>query len=421
MAALKSEKTTQISYPKEFDKIIRDLVGDIQTTFPEYNGLIAKWWKEESFFSYMEDDVERQAALLVAQDRSVQFIFQFSLKKLPPRFFDILYQNTDIFKEDSAIDTEFLPHIHFKNLWQEVDTSEKTKETLWKYLQLMLFSVTPFAKDFDADAMTSMDFKGKLEEVIGEIQNVFYKGTDNKGTDNKGSESDDADAPPLEKPTAESSSSTTLPNAEDLYSHVTGMMNGKLGQLAKEIAEEAADDFNMDMENVSSAQDVFQNLMKNPTKMMNLVKSVGSKLDGKIKTGEIKESELIAEATEMMQKMKDMPGLGNIQDLLSKMGMGTPNGGKIDLNAMEAQLNRNKKAAETRERMRSNVEKKKASANVQEAQMKALQQSIQQNSLANQPLPTPLTDEELIAMMGSTEKGKPSTTSGQKKKGKAKK
>ena len=31
---------------EEFKKIIRDFVGDIKTTFPEYNSLIAKWWKE---------------------------------------------------------------------------------------------------------------------------------------------------------------------------------------------------------------------------------------------------------------------------------------------------------------------------------------------------------------------------------------
>ena len=43
--------------------------------------------------------------------------------------------------------------------------------------------------------------------------------------------------------------------------------------------------------------------------MMDLVKNVGSKLDNKIKSGDIKESELMQEATELMSKMKDMPGI----------------------------------------------------------------------------------------------------------------
>ena len=33
-----------------------------------------------------------------------------------------------------------MPHIHFKNLWQ-FEITEKTRETIWKYLQLILFSI----------------------------------------------------------------------------------------------------------------------------------------------------------------------------------------------------------------------------------------------------------------------------------------
>ena len=39
------------------------------------------------------------------------------------------------------------------------------------------------------------------------------------------------------------------------------------------------------MENVTDMKDVFQKLMKNPTKLMGLVKTVGDKLDGKMKSG----------------------------------------------------------------------------------------------------------------------------------------
>ena len=41
---------------------------------------------------------------------------------------------------------------------------------------------------------------------------------------------------------------------------------------------------------------------------MNMVKKVGSKLDSKLKSGEIKESELMEEASQLMEKMKNMPG-----------------------------------------------------------------------------------------------------------------
>ena len=54
---------------------------------------------------------------------------------------------------------------------------------------------------------------------------------------------------------------------------------------------------------------------------MGLVQNVGKKLDTKLKSGELKESELIEEAQELMKKMKDMPGLGNFQEMMSKMNV----------------------------------------------------------------------------------------------------
>ena len=86
-----------------------------------------------------------------------------------------------------------------------------------------------------------------------------------------------------------------IPNAQDLHEHITSMMGGKLGKLAMELAEDTAKDLNLDMDNNSDAKDVFQKLFKNPTKLMSMVKNVGSKIDEKIKSGEIKESELMEE------------------------------------------------------------------------------------------------------------------------------
>ena len=58
-----------------------------------------------------------------------------------------------------------------------------------------------------------------------------------------------------------------------------------------------------------SQHDFMKNLFKNPTKILSIVKNIGSKLEEKFKSGEMKESELLEEAQEIMGKMKDMPGL----------------------------------------------------------------------------------------------------------------
>jgi urease gamma subunit len=149
----------------------------------------------------------------------------------------------------------------------------------------------------------------------------------------------------------------TMPNAEHLHDHINSMMGGKLGKLAMELAEETAEDLNLDIEGEGDAKEVFQKLMKNPAKMMNMVKNIGSKIDEKIKSGEIKESELMQEGMELLNKMKDMPGMADMQKMFTQMGIpGLGKGAKINMGAMEAQLNRNMKNAKMKERMRSKAE-----------------------------------------------------------------
>jgi hypothetical protein len=366
---------------EEFKKVIKDFVLDIKNTFPEFQPLINKWWKDEKDFLYIDNQVERQQMLLDSQNKSSEFLFEFCNKKFPPRFFDILYQNNDIFKEDSEIDTEFLPHIHFKNLWS-FEISEKTRETIWKYLQLILFSIVGTLQNKEIfgdtaklfEGIDESEFKNKLEETLSNMQNLFNFDETNEESDGIGKGSINME---------------NIPNAEEIHEHITGMLDGNLGRLAKEIAEETANDLNIDMENMTDAKSVFNNLMKNPTKLMGLVKNVGDKLDKKIKSGEIKESELISEASDIMNKMKDMPGMGDIQSLLSKMGLGGKNG-KVNMNAMESQLNKNMKAAQMKERIKTKLEANKAkeAANV-------MQQTNNQEQL---------TDEQLISIFSSGEK-----------------
>ena len=55
-------KSTTTVVPEEFDKVIRDFVRDIKTTFPEYVTFINKWWKSAEYFGHIEDETERLAA-----------------------------------------------------------------------------------------------------------------------------------------------------------------------------------------------------------------------------------------------------------------------------------------------------------------------------------------------------------------------
>jgi hypothetical protein len=374
-----SEKPTSfedLTPPEEFYKIINDFTADILITFPEYSGIISRWWNRPS------DNVEE------SKKKETLFVFRHCVNKFPERFFDILYKNIEMFSPSSEISTDFLPGIVFSQLWN-LDISDNTKETIWKYLQLILFSVIgsvhssselgDTAKLFEA--INEEELKKKLEETLEGMQNLFdASGSPLNGTDASFNGID----------------MENMPNAEQLHEHINSMMGGKLGKLAMELAEETAKDLNLDMDNTGDTKDVFQKLFKNPGKMMNMVKNIGSKIDEKIKSGEIKESELMEEGMELLNKMKNMPGMGDMQKMFSQMGIpGLGKGAKINMGAMESQLNKNMKTAKMKERIRA-----KAEANAKAREQAATAFCNMSDTQSQQKI----SDEEIMKIFSTGEK-----------------
>ena len=315
---------------KDFTKVINDLVSDVLTTFPEL--------KERMHSDLINPDTE-------ALDR----VYEHCKKVFPERFFDILYQNEEIFSDEEK-NVVFLPNIDFKNIWSD-EISDQTKEIIWKYLQLILFTVVGNVDNSKMFGETSKLFeaidedslKKKLEETIKEMGNMF-----------------DLSNNPMNFENFQDMSGVNmgdLPNADDLHNHISGLMDGKLGKLANEIAQETADEFKIDMDGEGDIQDVFQSLFKNPGKLINMVKNVGKKIEDKIKSGEIKESELMEEATNMMKKMKKMPGMKNFQKMFGQMGM--PMNGKMNMNHFNSTMQNNKKLSKQKERMLEKLKKRR--------------------------------------------------------------
>jgi hypothetical protein len=371
--------------PEEFIKIIPDFISDMVNTFPEYEGIINKWWKKKTF-EEVEDEEERKNLLEKEKENIIKFLFNHCIRIYPERFFEILYKNDEMFHEDSSVNTDFLPGISFKYLWQ-LDISDNTRETIWKYLQLISISVIGCVQNKEAFGNTTKlfenidenDFKEKLEETLEKMQELFDKNFDSFDSD------ECPDGVPLNSDSKSGINMENMPSANDIHNHINSMLNGKIGDLAKEIAEETANDLNIDMENTGDVKDIFKNLFKNPGKLMGMVKNVGEKLDNKIKSGEIKESELIAEASKIMSNMKNMPGMEDIQSMLSKMGMGG-GGGKVNMNAMQSQLDRNMKMAKMKERMKNKMTQ---------------QQSHKTENIQNTSC---LSDEQLISVFSTGEK-----------------
>lgn len=311
----------------DFKKIIKDFIKDLLITFPELDDRLDK--------TLVNDDASEEALFKYYNHISTQF---------PLRFFDILYKNENMFekKEEPLF---LLPNVDFYLLW-DCNISDNTRDTIWKYLQLILFMVTKNSNNSDMfgdtaklfEAINPEELKEKLESTMKDMEN-FFDLSNVEGSDISGTKFDKDD----------------LPDPEKFQEHLSGLLDGKIGNLAKEIAEETANDLDVDVNNAKSTGEVFEKLVKDPTKLMGLVKNIGGKIQYKIKSGEVKESELLEEAKEIVEKLKTTPGLKN---MMSKMGMGS--GANLNVSAMNAHLQQNLKTAKMKERMREKLEKRRA-------------------------------------------------------------
>ena len=366
----------------EFQTIILDFLRDIDCSFPEYHETLARYLGYSHEMKPMPDELYIE---LYSHCRGVY----------PIRFFDILYKNESLFANNAngtdkaqaseassagEASIEFLPGVDFKEIWATEDITENTKDIIWKYLQLILFSIVNNLSDMGSfgdtaklfEAIGNNELKTKLEEVISEMGSMFGNAAkgDASGLDDTFDNANGGNAADQQSGGGGSAGTVPpIPDASSIHEHLSSILNGKIGMLAKEIAEETAADLNLDMENETSMNGVFQKLLKNPGKLSGIIKTVGSKLDAKLKSGELKESEIMQEASELMSKMKNMPGMNNLASMLSKMGMSMPGGGgggmgggggKVNFGAMQSQLNKNMKQAQMRERLLKKVQEKQA-------------------------------------------------------------
>ena len=325
--------------PENFKSTIIDFVKGLSVTFPEYINLWEKW-------SNIEETSENE----------YKSLFEYFLTVYPERFFDIIYQNNDIFLKDSKINTFFLPGVDFKTLYNCKGLSENSKKTIWKYLQLILLTISSSIKDKSDfgetaklfDCIDDNELQEKLKDTMNGISDFF-----NKMGVNVDNLEENSEEPRNENETGEKykegNSSTNftfdnpngpnLPNLEQLHEQLKGLFDGKIGKLAKELAEEISGEFSNilgESSDVKSTGDVFKKIMKNPKKMMDLVKTIGDKIKLKMDSGEISRDELMKEATDIMQKMKGMGGMGGegenneFSDILKNLTKGMGGDGKMN-------------------------------------------------------------------------------------------
>ena len=383
--------------PPNFQTILFDMTNDLSNTFPEYAYLWEKWTKKE-----------------VSEDE-VRSVYQHCLKVYPERFFDILYQKSDLFDLKKEANTLFLPGVEFKLLFHCPGIGDKTQKIMWKYLQLILFTIAGNIQDKSlfGDAMNlfknldESEFQSKLSDAMDGMADFFQNLAGEQDEDDAEADADEkfaetfqemnnefekfmknSEAKPEDPRPSFTFDKESIPNASELHGHIKSLFDGKIGNLAKELAEEISQDMSDLLgkdTGMKSTGDVLRSMMKEPGKITGLIKTVTDKLQQKMNSGEISQEELMEEASGIIGKMGGLGGLGGLggagagagdgmdlqsmmkemmggdiqtmfRDMAKNMGVNVPKNARVDTNA----VNRMSKESTQRERMKQRIMMKKA-------------------------------------------------------------
>jgi hypothetical protein len=183
------------------------------------------------------------------------------------------------------LEVEFLEEIRFNRLWEK-SISNKTRESIWKYLQtFQLISINLKSSEalnavLEGDKIDKSSLKDirKMQKLSEEVQS---KGTSEEGEN-------------------------------DLDQMLGGLMDSGIGEIAKEVAQ------GLDVESMFGSVDENSNPMElmaqlmNPDKMGAIFNNINSVMEQKMATGELSQEGLKKEAEGMMGQMGDNPMFKNM-------------------------------------------------------------------------------------------------------------
>tara|TARA_R110002072_G_scaffold76776_4_gene179811 strand:+ start:2145 stop:3617 length:1473 start_codon:yes stop_codon:yes gene_type:complete len=263
-------------------------------------------------------------------------------------------------KEDKEYNTFFLPNIDFKVLFNDKSISEKTRDTLWNYLQLILITIVSNIETKNSfgdaaklfEAIESEKLLSEFSNIIDNVKNMYTKVDDADISENSIFNN-------FKNIFDISSNLESLPDISGIESHLNTLLNGKIGKLAAEFSEDLYKELNindLDNTNIKDVNDVYKHIFKNPSKLLNIVTKMGEKLDQKIKSGELSQREIIEESTKMFGSLTntDISGMNGMQ-VFKDMIEGFANTNK---NFNKSAFNNMMSKEKTRTRMRDKLNKK---------------------------------------------------------------
>ena len=378
----------------DFNKIITDLVKDLALVFPD---VIEKSQNTDiiNILKYIQYkiSIENEDETYVTEDPDIELIenyklscqnlLSYCLQVFPKIFFEILYKNENLFSlntennsstdksNDDMVDesnnkiieynTFLLPGIDFKILFNDSNISEKTKETLWNYLQIILFSIITNIETENTFGEAAKLFEAfDNEQLFEKFSSVFENVKDLYN--NTTTDIDDANNIFNNFKNMTDQSLNNLPEANEMYDHLKSILNGKIGQLATEFGEELYNELDLkDLENsgAKDVNDIYKNLFKNPTKIFKVIEKMGTKLDEKIKSGELSQKEILEESTKMLGSLTNSDISGNPMEMFKDLMEGFTNNKNFNKSAFNNMMSREKTKSKMREKLNQRQEQNK--------------------------------------------------------------
>lgn len=316
------DQHTSLTY---FNETLKSFIKEIIETFPEFKEVLELYY----------DDILEDG--LCTNDKYVKrFIRKLSEHKL------LISKRDPALFENSIM---ILKNVDFKIIFSSDELSEENRDSIWKYIQTLYVLGETIIND-----------SNKIKSIVNTFQK-FRKG-DEEGEIEDVSESGEGEQADEEILSMLKNLSESNKNSPPLPDNI--LETGIIGKLATELANDIKlDNLDLDINENSNVDDVFNNLLSggNPMKFMNLLQTVGSKIQEKVENSELDQNELINEATKMMSSLQ-----GGDNSLFE----GLLKGGLPDLSSMVNQnSNRNTNPNDrnvsnpTADRLRRKLENKK--------------------------------------------------------------
>lgn len=273
------------TYLEKFNFYLTNFLTELNTVFPEYNEIFVNNYSD--IFPQTEESKSNKTDKYVKD-------FMSNINEYTKQ---VAQKDDTIFKGDKEI--TFLLGLDFRNLWIK-DINEKTRESIWKYLQTLYVIGKKVVGEDD-----------EINELLNKFTSTTGDATQEEMMKNIKNETDEMMN--MFKNLSQIEQNPDIPDTSenDMKNLFEG---GIISDIAKELTNELNLD-NLDMGEPKNINEAFANLMGggNGNKgFFDLVTKVGEKIQNKVHNGEVNQNDLMNEAQKMMGGLKDPNKMANI-------------------------------------------------------------------------------------------------------------